>query len=264
MVSSANRKGLEVGGHIATYQSSASLYEVGFNHFFRGKDHPGGGDQIYIQGHGSPGIYARAFLEGRLTEEQLYRFRQEVQHGPGAGLPSYPHPRLMPDFWEFPTVSMGLTAHQLDLPGAVQPLPAQPRHQGHQRPARVGVPRRRRDGRARVARRDPASPPARSSTTSPGSSTATCSSSTARSRGNGKIIQELEANFRGAGWNVIKVVWGREWDQLLARDVDGVLVNQMNTTPDGAVPDLLRPRTATTSASTSSAATRGCGRWSST
>ncbi|HWM74276.1 MAG TPA: pyruvate dehydrogenase (acetyl-transferring), homodimeric type, partial [Nocardioides sp.] len=109
MVSSANRKGLEVGGHIATYQSSASLYEVGFNHFFRGKEHPGGGDQIYIQGHGSPGIYARAFLEGRLTEEHLYRFRQEVQHGRGAGLPSYPHPRLMPDFWEFPTVSMGLT-----------------------------------------------------------------------------------------------------------------------------------------------------------
>ena len=109
-VSTANRKGLEVGGHIATYQSSASLYEVGFNHFFRGKDHPGGGDQVYIQGHGSPGIYARAFLEGRLTEQQLSRFRQEVQHGPGNGLPSYPHPRLMPDFWEFPTVSMGLTA----------------------------------------------------------------------------------------------------------------------------------------------------------
>ena len=140
MVSSANRKGLEVGGHIATYQSSASLYEVGFNHFFRGKDHPGGGDQIYIQGHGSPGIYARAFLEGRLTEEQLYRFRQEVQHGVGAGLPSYPHPRLMPDFWEFPTVSMGLTGHQLDLPGAVQPLHAQPQHQGHLAAARVGLP----------------------------------------------------------------------------------------------------------------------------
>ena len=110
MVSDANRPGLEVGGHIATYQSAASLYEVGFNHFFRGKDHPGGGDQIYIQGHGSPGIYARAYLEGRLTEDQLMRFRQEVQHGVGKGLPSYPHPRLMPEFWEFPTVSMGLTA----------------------------------------------------------------------------------------------------------------------------------------------------------
>src|SRR5690348_17343369 len=115
MVSDANRKGLEVGGHIATYQSSASLYEVGFNHFFRGKDAApeigaGGGDQIFIQGHASPGIYARAFLEGRLTEQQLYYFRQEVQHGQHAGLSSYPHPRLMPDFWEFPTVSMGLTA----------------------------------------------------------------------------------------------------------------------------------------------------------
>ena len=110
MVSDANRPGLEVGGHIATYQSAASLYEVGFNHFFRGKDHPGGGDQVYIQGHGSPGIYARAYLEGRLNEQQLMHFRQEVQHGVGKGLPSYPHPRLMPEFWEFPTVSMGLTA----------------------------------------------------------------------------------------------------------------------------------------------------------
>ena len=111
MVSSANRKGLEVGGHIATYQSSASLYEVGFNHFFRGKDHPGGGDQVYIQGHASPGIYARAYLEGRLTEDRLDGFRQELSHGgKGHGLPSYPHPRLMPDFWEFPTVSMGLAA----------------------------------------------------------------------------------------------------------------------------------------------------------
>src|SRR4028119_318076 len=110
MVSKANRKGLEVGGHIATYQSAASLYEVGFNHFFRGKDHPGGGDQVFIQGHASPGVYARAFLEGRLTEDQLDAFRQEVSRGPGKGLSSYPHPRLMPDFWEFPTVSMGLTA----------------------------------------------------------------------------------------------------------------------------------------------------------
>ena len=155
MVSSANRKGLEVGGHIATYQSSASLYEVGFNHFFRGKDHDGGGDQLYIQGHGSPGIYSRAFLEGRLSEEQLYRFRQEVQHGKGAGLPSYPHPRLMPDFWEFPTVSMGLTGHQLDLPGALQPLHATTAASRTPAAARVGLHGRRRDGRARVARRDP-------------------------------------------------------------------------------------------------------------
>ncbi|MGH8827555.1 MAG: pyruvate dehydrogenase (acetyl-transferring), homodimeric type, partial [Jiangellaceae bacterium] len=109
LVQRAQRPGVAVGGHISTYASSASLYEVGFNHFFRGKDHPGGGDHIYFQGHGSPGMYARAYLEGRLTEDQLDGFRQEVSHtGPGGGLPSYPHPRLMPDFWEFPTVSMGL------------------------------------------------------------------------------------------------------------------------------------------------------------
>ena len=234
MVSDANRPGLEVGGHIATYQSAASLYEVGFNHFFRGKDHPGGGDQVYIQGHGSPGIYARAYLEGRLTEQQLMRFRQEVQHGVGKGLPSYPHPRLMPDFWEFPTVSMGLTAinsiYQARFNRYLQNRSIKDTSQQHvwaflgdgemAEPESLGAHR--------------AWPPARSSTTSPGSSTATSSSSTARSRGNGKIIQELEANFRGAGWNVIKVIWGREWDELLARDVDGVLVNQMNSTPDGA------------------------------
>src|SRR5438270_7807982 len=107
MVHRAQRPGIAVGGHISSYASSASLYEVGFNHFFRGKDHPGGGDQIYFQGHASPGIYARAYLEGRLSETQLDGFRQEVSH-PGGGLSSYPHPRLMPEFWEFPTVSMGL------------------------------------------------------------------------------------------------------------------------------------------------------------
>ena len=109
MVHRAQRPGIGVGGHISSYASSASLYEVGFNHFFRGKDHPGGGDQIFIQGHASPGMYARAFLEGRLDERRMDGFRQELSHGgPGAGLSSYPHPRLMPDFWEFPTVSMGL------------------------------------------------------------------------------------------------------------------------------------------------------------
>ncbi len=232
MVSSANRKGLEVGGHIATYQSAASLYEVGFNHFFRGKDAPGGGDQIYIQGHGSPGIYARAFLEGRLTEDQLYRFRQEVQHGPGNGLPSYPHPRLMPDFWEFPTVSMGLTAlnaiyqarfnrylhnrsikdtsdqqvwaflgdGEMGEPESLGAIGLAAREELDNLVFVVNCNLQQLDGPV---------------------------------RGNGKIIQELESFFRGAGWNVIKVVWGREWDALLARDVDGVLVNRMNTTPDG-------------------------------
>lgn len=233
MVSSANRKGLEVGGHIATYQSSASLYEVGFNHFFRGKDHPGGGDQIYIQGHASPGIYARAFLEGRLTEDQLYRFRQEVQHGPHAGLSSYPHPRLMPEFWEFPTVSMGLTAinsiyqarfnrylHNRGVKDTDQQTVWAFLGDGE-----MGEPESL--GAIRVAAREELDNLVW---------VVNCNLQQLDGpvTGNGKIIQELEANFRGAGWNVIKVVWGREWDPLLARDVDGVLVNKMNTTPDGA------------------------------
>ena len=232
MVSSANRKGLEVGGHIATYQSSASLYEVGFNHFFRGKDHEGGGDQLYIQGHGSPGIYARAFLEGRLSEEQLYRFRQEVQHGVGKGLSSYPHPRLMPEFWEFPTVSMGLTAinsiyqarfnrymHNRKLKDT-----SQQRVWAFMGDGEMAEPESL--GAIRIAAREELDNL---------TWVINCNLQQLDGpvTGNGKIIQELEANFRGAGWNVIKVVWGREWDALLAKDVDGVLVNQMNTAPDG-------------------------------
>ncbi|WP_367650412.1 pyruvate dehydrogenase (acetyl-transferring), homodimeric type [Nocardioides sp. zg-DK7169] len=232
MVSSANRKGLEVGGHIATYQSSASLYEVGFNHFFRGKDHPGGGDQIYFQGHASPGIYARAFLEGRLEEERLYRFRQEVQHGAGAGLSSYPHPRLMPDFWEFPTVSMGLT-------GINSIYQARFNRYLHNRGIKDTSDQRvwaflgdgemaepESLGAIRIAAREELDNL---------TWVVNCNLQQLDGpvTGNGKIIQELEANFRGAGWNVIKVVWGREWDDLLARDVNGVLVNQMNNTPDG-------------------------------
>lgn len=233
MVSSANRKGLEVGGHIATYQSSASLYEVGFNHFFRGKDHPGGGDQIYIQGHASPGVYARAFLEGRLDEQQLYRFRQEVQHGPGQGLSSYPHPRLMPEFWEFPTVSMGLTGinsiyqarfnrylHNRGIKDT-----AQQRVWAFLGDGEMAEPESL--GAIRIAAREELDNL---------TWVINCNLQQLDGpvTGNGKIIQELESNFRGAGWNVIKVVWGREWDQLLARDVDGVLVNRMNSTPDGA------------------------------
>ncbi|MBM0123794.1 pyruvate dehydrogenase (acetyl-transferring), homodimeric type [Pimelobacter simplex] len=233
MVSSANRKGLEVGGHIATYQSSASLYEVGFNHFFRGKDHPGGGDQVFIQGHASPGIYARAFLEGRLSEEQLFRFRQEVQHGKGAGLSSYPHPRLMPDFWEFPTVSMGLTGinsiYQARFNRYLHNRGIKDTSQQHvwaflgdgemAEPESLGA--------IRIAAREELDNL---------TWVINCNLQQLDGpvTGNGKIIQELEANFRGAGWNVIKVVWGREWDALLARDVDGVLVNKMNSTPDGA------------------------------
>ncbi|WP_091116593.1 pyruvate dehydrogenase (acetyl-transferring), homodimeric type [Nocardioides psychrotolerans] len=233
MVSSANRKGLEVGGHIATYQSSASLYEVGFNHFFRGKDHPGGGDQVYIQGHGSPGVYARAFLEGRLSEEQLSRFRQEVQHGTGKGLPSYPHPRLMPEFWEFPTVSMGLTGinsiYQARFNRYLANREIKDTSEQHvwaflgdgemAEPESLGA--------IRIAAREELDNL---------TWVINCNLQQLDGpvTGNGKIIQELEANFRGAGWNVIKVVWGQEWDPLLARDVDGVLVNKMNTTPDGA------------------------------
>ncbi|WP_340538278.1 pyruvate dehydrogenase (acetyl-transferring), homodimeric type [Nocardioides sp. GXZ039] len=233
MVSSANRKGLEVGGHIATYQSSASLYEVGFNHFFRGKDHPGGGDQIYIQGHASPGIYARAFLEGRLSEEQLYRFRQEVQHGPHAGLSSYPHPRLMPDFWEFPTVSMGLTGinsiYQARFNRYLQNRgikdTSQQRVWAFLGDGEMAEPESL--GAIRIAAREELDNLVW---------VVNCNLQQLDGpvTGNGKIIQELEANFRGAGWNVIKVIWGQGWDDLLARDVDGVLVNKMNTTPDGA------------------------------
>ena len=155
MVSKANRKGLEVGGHIATYQSAASLYEVGFNHFFRGKDHPGGGDHVFIQGHASPGIYARAYLEGRLTADHLDGFRQEVSRGRGNGLSSYPHPRLMPTFWEFPTVSMGLTGINSIYQARFNRYLQNRGIKDTSAAARLGVHGRRRDGRAGVARRDP-------------------------------------------------------------------------------------------------------------
>ena len=232
MVSRANRKGLEVGGHIATYQSAASLYEVGFNHFFRGHDHPGGGDQVFIQGHASPGIYARAYLEGRLDETQLERFRQEVQHGKGAGLSSYPHPRLMPDFWEFPTVSMGLTAinaiYQARFNRYLHNRGIKETDQQHVwaflGDGEMGEPESL--GAIGVAAREELDNL---------TFVVNCNLQQLDGpvRGNGKIIQELESYFRGAGWNVIKVVWGREWDDLLARDTDGTLVNRMNVTPDG-------------------------------
>jgi pyruvate dehydrogenase E1 component len=231
MVHRAQRPGVGVGGHISTFASSAALYEVGFNHFFKGKDHPGGGDQIYFQGHASPGMYARAFLEGRLTENQLDGFRQELSHA-GGGLSSYPHPRLMPEFWEFPTVSMGLgpinavyqarfnrylhnrgfkdTSDQhvwaflgdgeMDEPESVSALTLAARENLDNLTFVVNCNLQRLDGPV---------------------------------RGNGKIIQELEALFIGAGWNVIKVVWGREWDPLFAMDNEGALVDLMNKTVDG-------------------------------
>ena len=232
MVSRANRPGLGVGGHIATYQSAASLYEVGFNHFFRGKDHPGGGDHIYIQGHGSPGIYARSFLEGRLTEDQLDRFRQEFSHGAGKGLSSYPHPRLMPDYWEFPTVSMGLGAlaaiYQARFNRYLHDRGIKDTSDQHVwaflGDGEMGEPESL--GAIGVAAREELDNL---------TFVINCNLQQLDGpvRGNGKIIQELESYFRGAGWNVIKVVWGRKWDDLLARDTDGVLVNQMNRTPDG-------------------------------
>ncbi|MEV7972141.1 pyruvate dehydrogenase (acetyl-transferring), homodimeric type [Cellulomonas sp. NPDC089187] len=231
MVTRAQRPGVAVGGHISSYASVSTLYEVGLNHFFRGKDHPGGGDQVYFQGHASPGVYSRAYLEGRLTEHQLDGFRQEMSH-PGGGLPSYPHPRLMPDFWEFPTVSMGLgpasaiyqawtnrylhlrgikdTSQQdvwaflgdgeMDEPESRGMLQLAAQQQLDNLTFVVNCNLQRLDGPV---------------------------------RGNGKIIQELEAQFRGAGWNVIKVIWGREWDALLNADKDRALVHLMGETPDG-------------------------------
>jgi pyruvate dehydrogenase E1 component len=232
MVSKANRKGLEVGGHIATYQSAASLYEVGFNHFFRGKDHPGGGDQVFIQGHASPGMYARAFLEGRLTADQLDGFRQEVSRGPHHGLSSYPHPRLMPDFWEFPTVSMGLAAlnsiYQARFNRYLH-------HRGIKDTSQQHVWAFLGDGEMGEPESLGAIGLAAREELDNLTFVINCNLQQLDGpvRGNGKVIQELEAFFRGAGWNVIKVIWGREWDNLLAQDHDGVLVNKMNTTPDG-------------------------------
>ena len=232
MVSRANRPGLGVGGHIATYQSAASLYEVGFNHFFRGKGHPGGGDQIYFQGHAAPGIYARSYLEGRFTEAQLDRFRQEHSHGPGNGLSSYPHPRLMPNYWEFPTVSMGL--------GAIASI-YQARfnrylhHRGIKDTSGQRVWAFLGDGEMGEPESLGAIGIAAREELDNLTFVINCNLQQLDGpvRGNGKIVQELESFFRGAGWNVIKVVWGRQWDDLLARDSDGVLVNQMNRTPDG-------------------------------
>uniref|UniRef100_UPI000479541A pyruvate dehydrogenase (acetyl-transferring), homodimeric type n=1 Tax=Arthrobacter castelli TaxID=271431 RepID=UPI000479541A len=231
LVHRAQRPGIGVGGHISTYAGAATLYEVGLNHFFRGKDHPGGGDQVFFQGHASPGMYARAFLEGRLSQEDLNGFRQEASAGEH-GISSYPHPRSMPHFWEFPTVSMGIgpmnaiyqaqsnrylhnrgmkdTSQQqvwaflgdgeMDEPESRGLLQLAANEQLDNLTFVVNCNLQRLDGPV---------------------------------RGNGKIMQELEAFFRGAGWNVIKVVWGREWDELLAKDSDGALVDIMNSTPDG-------------------------------
>ena len=231
MVVRANRQSDGLGGHISTFASAATLYEVGFNHFFRGRGESDcDGDQIYFQGHASPGMYARAFLEGRLTEEHLNNFRRELQ--PGGGLSSYPHPWLMPEFWEFPTVSMGLgplmaiyqarfneylrdrglkdTSNQhvwaflgdgeCDEPETLGAITLAAREHLDNLIFVINCNLQRLDGPV---------------------------------RGNGKIIQELEALFRGAGWNVIKVIWGDDWDPLLAKDKQGILAKRMDEVVDG-------------------------------
>jgi pyruvate dehydrogenase E1 component len=217
------------GGHIGSYASAASLYEVGFNHFFRGRDHAGGGDQIYFQGHASPGIYARAFLEGRLSEERLDRFRAEVEPG---GLSSYPHPRLMPDFWEFPTVSMGL--------GPINAI-YQARYNRYLHNRNIKDTSDQHvwffGGDGETAEPETLGALAVASREGLDNLTFVINCNLQQLdgpvRGNGKIVQELEGVFRGAGWNVVKVLWGRQWDALLARDVDGALIARMNEVPDG-------------------------------
>ena len=230
MVVNANREHAGLGGHISTYASSATLYEVGFNHFFHGGEGEQAGDLVYFQGHASPGNYARAFLERRLDEHHLQHFRQELAEG--GGLSSYPHPYLMPDFWQFPTVSMGLgpimSIYQArfnrylrargfakgeepkvwcfvgdgesDEPETLGALTLASRENLDNLVWVVNCNLQRLDGPV---------------------------------RGNGKIIQELEAAFRGAGWNVIKVIWGSNWDPLLKADKTGLLVKRMNEAVDG-------------------------------
>lgn len=231
MVVRANVRSEGIGGHLSTFASSATLYEVGFNHFFRGKDDGGLGDRIYIQGHAAPGIYARAFLEGRLNEDDLDHFRFEAGR-PGKGLSSYPHPRLMPDFWEFPTVSMGLgplcSIYQARFdkyllnrriadttPATTWCFVGDGETDEPETLAAIGLAGREQLGNliwvvnCNLQRLD------------------------GPVRGNYKIIQELEGYFRGAGWNVLKVIWGSEWDALLERDTEGALVDKMEQTCDG-------------------------------
>ena len=231
LVQRAQRPDVSVGGHISTYAGAATLYEVGLNHFFRGPDHPGGGDQIFFQGHASPGMYARGYLEGRLSEADLDGFRQEKSKAPH-GLPSYPHPRCRPDFWQFPTVSMGLGPMN-----AVYQAQANRylHHRGIADTSDQRVWAFLGDGEMD----EPESRGFLQLAVNDGLDNlvfvVNCNLQRLDGpvRGNGKIVQELEGFFRGAGWNVVKVLWGREWDPLLGADVTGDLVTIMNTTPDG-------------------------------
>ncbi|MBX3086894.1 MAG: pyruvate dehydrogenase (acetyl-transferring), homodimeric type [Cryobacterium sp.] len=231
IVHRAQRPGISVGGHISTYASSTTLYEVGHNHFFHGHDNPGGADQIFYQGHASPGMYARAFLEGRLTESQLDGFRQEKSHSSG-GLPSYPHPQLMPEFWEFPTVSMGLGPMNAIWQAVTNRYLTD---RGIRDLSESRVWAFLGDGEMDEVESRGALQWAANFKLDNLTFVINCNLQRLDGpvRGNGKIIQELESYFRGAGWNVIKVIWGREWDDLLAKDSEGALVNLMNRTPDG-------------------------------
>ncbi|MFA5370752.1 MAG: pyruvate dehydrogenase (acetyl-transferring), homodimeric type [Sideroxydans sp.] len=229
IVLNANKESSELGGHIASFASAATLYDVGFNHFFRGKTDTHGGDLVYFQGHSAPGMYARAFLEGRLTEKQLYKFRQEVD---GDGLPSYPHPWLMPDFWQFSTVSMGLGPLMAIYQARFM------RYLQHRNLAQT-------NGRkvwAYLGDGETDEPESLGAISMAGREkldnlifVVNCNLQRLDGpvRGNGKIIQELEGVFRGAGWNVIKVVWGGKWDRLLAKDKSGLLLQRMEEVVDG-------------------------------
>lgn len=230
MVVRANTREPRIGGHISTYASSANLLEVAFHHFFKGHEHPDGGDQIFFQGHASPGIYARSFLEGRLSEVQLENFRRELQ--PGGGLSSYPHPYLMPDFWEFPTVSMGLSPLQAIYQARFNRYL---RDRGLKKTEGQRVWAFLGDGEMD----EPESMGSLTIAAREGLDNLTfiinCNLQRLDGpvRGNGKIIQELESLFRGAGWNVIKVIWGRDWDPLLAKDEKGLLKARMMEAVDG-------------------------------
>jgi pyruvate dehydrogenase E1 component len=229
IVMNANKESSELGGHIASFASAAMLYDVAANYFFHGKTDTHGGDLVYFQGHSSPGVYARAFIEGRLTEEQLYKFRQEVD---GGGLPSYPHPWLMPNFWQFPTVSMGLGPLMAIYQARFM------RYLQHRELAQT-------DGRkvwAFLGDGETDEPESLGAISMAGREqldnlvfVINCNLQRLDGpvRGNGKIIQELEGVFRGAGWNVIKVIWGRWWDRLLAKDKTGLLLKRMEEVVDG-------------------------------
>ncbi|MEJ5351135.1 MAG: pyruvate dehydrogenase (acetyl-transferring), homodimeric type [Melioribacteraceae bacterium] len=230
MVVRANKIEPGIGGHISTFASLATLYEIGFNHFFRGKDGNHDGDIIYFQGHAAPGVYARAFLEGRLTKEQLENFRRELQ--PGGGLSSYPHPWLMPDFWEFPTVSMGLGPIQAIYRARfIRYL----EDRGLKKPSDQKVWAFIGDGETDEPETLGAITLAAREKLDNLIFVINCNLQRLDGpvRGNGNIIQELEAIFRGAGWNVIKVVWGSDWDPLLEADKTGLLIKRMNESIDG-------------------------------